>query len=80
MRYLIFARKTYEQPLEWIGMLQFDGAQWHGAERAIATPGELGRRAREQFGAEGWLEMAAIPEKSIVHVIPMEGDSVPHRA
>ncbi len=80
MRYLIFARKTYEQPLEWIGALQFDGAPWHGAERATATRSELGRRAREQFGAEGWLEMAAIPEQSIVHVIPMEGDGVPHRA
>jgi len=78
MRYLIFARKTYEQPLEWIGALQFDGAPSQGD--AMATPGELGQRAREQFGAEGWLEMAAIPEKSIVHVIPMEGDGVPQRA
>ena len=69
--YLIFARKAYPQPLECIGALKL----------AVDAPkAELDQRAREQFGAEGWVEMVAIPDKSIVRVIPLEADRVPGRA
>ncbi|MGH2521071.1 MAG: hypothetical protein ACRDH2_01090 [Anaerolineales bacterium] len=61
--YLIFARRAYQQPLEWIGDLRFD---------VEPTPEALDQRAREQFGGESWVEMVAIPEAAIVRVIPME--------
>lgn len=61
--YFIFARKEYHQPLEYIGALQV---------QAGAPPTELDRRARAQFGSEGWVEMVAVPETSVVRVIPVE--------
>jgi hypothetical protein len=63
MVYLIFARKEYQQPLELIGEMKFDG-----------TPPEpeLNSRARTQFDGDGWLEMVAVPDASIISVIPTE--------
>jgi hypothetical protein len=66
--YLIFARKAYQQPLEWIGQLMAESS----ATPADAETVELGRRAREQFGSEGWVEMVAIPASAVVRVIPMD--------
>lgn len=64
--YLIFARKEYQQPLEHIGALTVE----NGSKAAPTI--ELARRAREQFGGEGWVEMIAIPEAATLRVIPME--------
>ena len=66
--YLIFARKVYQQPLEAIGQLTVESA----APPAAAAPADLARRAREQFGAEGWVEMVAIPASAVVRVIPTD--------
>jgi hypothetical protein len=66
--YLIFARKAYQQPLEWIGQLATES----GTPAADAETAELARLAREQFGAEGWVEMVAIPASAVVRVIPMD--------
>lgn len=60
--YLIFARREYQQPLEWIGTVALDGQ---------APEAELDRRARERFGDE-WLEMVAVPQPAALQVIPME--------
>jgi hypothetical protein len=66
--YLIFARKAYQQPLEWIGQLLVES----GATPAEAETAELAGRARKQFGSEGWVEMVAIPASAVVRVIPMD--------
>ena len=66
--YLIFGRKTYQQPLEWIGQLTVE----NGSTPKAGMAAELVEQAREQFGREGWVEMIAIPERSVVRVIPME--------
>jgi hypothetical protein len=66
--YLIFARKAYQRPLEWIGQLLAES----GATPAEAETVELARRARDQFGGEGWVEMVAIPASAVVRVIPMD--------
>ncbi|MBM4423794.1 MAG: hypothetical protein FJ030_10425 [Chloroflexi bacterium] len=58
--FLIFGRKEYQQPLEYLGAITVESG-----------PDELSRIARERFG-EGWLEMVAAPESSVVRVIPME--------
>lgn len=60
--YLVFARKEYQQPLEWIGTLTFDND---------AQQTELDQRARERFGNE-WLEMVAVPRPAALQVIPLE--------
>lgn len=65
--YMIFARKEYPQPLEQIGKLMIE----RGALAGDAPTAELARRAREQFGDEGWVEMVALPETAILRVIPM---------
>lgn len=65
--YLIFARKAYQQSLEYLGQLAVEKATSSEAPAA-----ELARRAREQFGGEGWLEMVAIPEEAALRVIPVE--------
>ena len=65
--YLIFARKEYQQPLEWIGKLTVENGS-----AAAAPTADLIERARGQFGGEGWVEMIAIPDKAVVRVIPME--------
>ena len=66
--YLIFARKAYQQPLEAIGQLAVESAATPGA----AATADLARRAQEQFGTEGWVEMVAIPASAIVRVIPTD--------
>jgi hypothetical protein len=66
--YLIFARKAYQQPLEWIGQLMLE----NGNTPADTETAILERRAREQFGGEGWVEMVAIPASAVVRVIPMD--------
>jgi hypothetical protein len=66
--YLIFARKAYHLPLEWIGQLLVE----NGALPTSAETAELARRARDQFGAEGWVEMVAIPAAAAVRVMPMD--------
>ena len=69
--YWIFARREYGQPLAWICTVRCGGD---------ASSQELGQRAREQFGAEGWVEMVAIPWQAIVQVIPTEAERVSSRA
>jgi hypothetical protein len=62
--YLIFARQTYQQPLELLGPMSFVGE----------PPGEQPRlveQACQQFGKEGWIEMIAIPQTAVIHVIPI---------
>ncbi|MBI3362413.1 MAG: hypothetical protein HY023_15035 [Chloroflexi bacterium] len=70
--YLIFARKEYQKPLEWIGRLSAP------ANESVMTQAELRRRAREAFGDEGWVEMVAIPETAILRVIPMGQSQIPN--
>ena len=62
--YLIFARKAYPQPLELLGQLRVDGEAPEDKARLV----EL---ARQQFGVEGWIEMMAVPQAAITHVIPL---------
>jgi hypothetical protein len=64
--YMIFARKEYTQPLEHIGMVTVENGP------TSAPTADLVRRAQEQFGGEGWVEMIAIPEAATLRVIPME--------
>ena len=64
--YMIFARREYQQPLEHIGTVTVENSP------TPAPTAELARRAREQFGGEGWVEMVAIPEAAMLRVIPME--------
>ena len=66
--YLVFARKEYQQPLEWIGRVVVEAAP--APEGAVQA--EVGRQAREQFGEAGWVEMVAVPETAIRRVIPMD--------
>jgi hypothetical protein len=62
--YLVFARKTYQQPLALLGPLRVE---------AEAEAGQTGlvERARGQFGQEDWIEMIAIPQSAITQVIPV---------
>lgn len=63
VRYLVFARKEYQQPLECLGEAAI--------ESESAAQDELMRITRERFG-EGWIEMVAVPESAVVRIIPME--------
>lgn len=62
--YLIFARKTYQQPLELLGPLRVEG-------ETEASQTQLVEQARGQYGGEGWIEMIAIPQSAIAQVIPI---------
>ena len=62
--YLIFARKTYHQPLELLGPLRVEG-------KAEANQTRLTELAPGQYGKEGWIEMIAIPQSAIAQVIPV---------
>jgi hypothetical protein len=62
--YLIFARKTYPQPLELLGQIRVAG------EPPNDKPG-LVEQSRQQFGVEGWIEMIAIPQTAAIRVIPI---------
>jgi len=62
--YLIFARKTYHQPLELLGTVRVEG-------EAEANETRLAEQAHGQFGREGWIEMIAVPQSAIAQVIPV---------
>lgn len=69
MEYLIFARREYQSPLEWIGRLQ--GEEVNGGQGDQAA--ELVQRlALQRFGDAEWIEMVAVPERALVRVIPLE--------
>lgn len=61
--YLIFARKSYQQPLELLGALRMEG-------EVQADQPRLVEKARAQFGKENWIEMIAIPSAAVTKVIP----------
>ncbi len=65
MGYLIFARREFQRPLEWIGRLQSEG-QGDDAAKSIQ------HQALERFGDAEWIEMVAVPERALVRVIPLE--------
>jgi hypothetical protein len=60
--YLIFARKAFQQPLELLGQVRGEG---------VTDAARLAEQARERFGAEGWIEMIAIPQAAVAQVIPV---------
>jgi hypothetical protein len=62
--YLIFAHKSYEQPLELLGPLRLEGEAEMDHSRLVAE-------ACGQFGREEWIEMIAIPQSAVVQVIPI---------
>jgi hypothetical protein len=62
--YLIFARKTYHQPLALLGPLRVEGEAEAGQPRLV-------ERVHGQFGREGWIEMIAIPQSAVAQVIPV---------
>ncbi len=69
MGYLIFARREYDRPLEWIGRLQDDGADGGQGDRAAKS---VQRQALERFGDAEWIELVAVPERALVRIIPLE--------
>jgi hypothetical protein len=69
MGYLIFARREYQRPLEWIGRLRDDGAGEDQGDRATES---VQRQALERFGDAEWIELVAVPESALVRVIPLE--------
>ncbi len=69
MGYLIFARREFQRPLEWIGRLQDDGAGGGRGDRAAES---IQHQALERFGDAEWIEMVAVPERALVRVIPLE--------
>jgi hypothetical protein len=68
MGYLIFARREYQRPLEWIGLLQDDGRRADGKQTVESVQGQ----ALQRFGDAGWIEMVAVPERALIRVIPLE--------
>lgn len=62
--YLIFARRTYQEPLELLGPLRVEGEEEGDQTRLI-------EQTCGQFGKDGWIEMIAIPESSMARVIPV---------
>jgi hypothetical protein len=62
--YLIFAHKSYEQPLELLGTLRGEG-------EAEMDHARLVEEACAKFGSEEWIEMIAIPKSAVVQVIPI---------
>ncbi len=70
MSYLIFARREYQLPLEWIGRLEDQGAADQAGEEEESEA--VQRHALERFGDDGWIEMVAVPERALVRVIPLE--------
>jgi hypothetical protein len=62
--YLIFAHRSYEQPLELLGPLRVEGEAEMDHARLAAV-------ACRQFGKEEWIEMIAIPQSAVVQVIPI---------
>jgi hypothetical protein len=64
VEYLIFAHKSYDQPLELLGPLRMEGD-------AEVDRNQLVEVACGQFGREEWIEMIAIPQSAVVRVIPV---------
>lgn len=56
-RYLIFARKRYEEPLELEGDLE-------AADDAAAT-----EASRLELGGDGWIEIQLVPEAEIRWIV-----------
>jgi hypothetical protein len=69
MGYLIFARREYQRPLEWIGQLQDEGA---GGGQDDQSAESVQRQVLERYGDAEWIEMLAVPERALVRVIPLE--------
>ncbi len=69
MGYLIFARREFQRPLEWIGRLQDNGAGEGQGDQAAES---VQRQALERFGDTEWIELVAVPESALVRVIPLE--------
>jgi hypothetical protein len=69
MGYLIFARREYQRPLEWIGRLQDEGA---GGGQDDDSAESVQRQVLEHYGDAEWIEMLAVPEGALVRVIPLE--------
>lgn len=69
MEYLIFARREYQHPLEWIGRLQDDKVSGGRGDQDAES---VQRQALQRFGDAEWVEMVAVPERALVRVIPLE--------
>jgi hypothetical protein len=62
--YLVFGRQAYQQPLELLGTTRVEAQLPQDQARLV-------EQARQQFGAEGWIEMIAIPASAAIRVIPV---------
>ena len=62
--YLIFGRRAYQQPLEQLGTTRVEGELPEDKARLV-------EQARQQYGANGWIEMIAIPRSAAIRVIPV---------
>lgn len=54
--YQIYGRKAYETPLTLIGQVRLDSQQ------------ALEEAALKEVGAEGWIELVAIPHDAMIYV------------
>ena len=61
--FLIFAQKSYQQPLELLGLLRVE-------REAEADQAQLVELAHGHFGKQEWVEMIAVPQSAAVPVIP----------
>jgi hypothetical protein len=59
--YQIYGRKAYATPLTFVGAL------------AIQPEAELHAEALKKFGAEGWVELIALPTTDLLMIIPRTG-------
>jgi len=57
MNYRIYGRKEYPQPLEQVGRLAVEDSQ------------ALRQKAFQELGADGWVELVAVPESAVIPVI-----------
>jgi hypothetical protein len=62
--YLIFGRRAYQQPLEQLGTTRLE-EEWPEDKTRLVE------QARRQYGADGWIEMIAIPRSAAIRVIPV---------
>jgi hypothetical protein len=66
MRYFVFARREYDQPVSRQGVIEASDA------------GAAGTRARERFG--DWLEVRLVPEASVQWIVgPLPAGRLPDR-
>ena len=61
--YQIYGRKAYETPLTLVGEVKLD------AEAA------LNQAVLAEVGAEGWVELVAMPHEAMIYLIEEEGAS-----